>query len=108
MTATYAVDEQPHRHPLLPGAQPHAIREHLLPEDQPLFEAAYEQALADAKKSMDLTGLFETLEQWRCAAVLQSDPAKFRHAVRRAAELLTGQPVPEDEPFSVTRRKAGM
>lgn len=108
-TATYALDEQPQRgHPLLPGAAPRAIREHLLPEDREQFDAAYAQALAEAKASLDLTGLFETLEQWRRIAVLQSDREKFRHAVRRAAELLTGEPVPDDEPFAVTRAKAGM
>lgn len=64
MTATYAVDEQPHGHPLLPGASPADIRAHLLPEDRAQFDTAYAQALADAKQSLDLTGLFETLEQW--------------------------------------------
>lgn len=108
-TATYALDEQPQRgHPLLPGAAPRAIREHLLPEDCEQFDAAYGQALIEAKQSLDLTGLFETLEQWRCIAVLQSDPENFRRVARRAAELLTGEPSPEDEPLAVTRAKAGM
>ncbi|MCY7343768.1 MAG: hypothetical protein LH603_18550 [Pseudonocardia sp.] len=48
------------------------------------------------------------VEHWRRNAVLQSDPAAYRHAVRHAAELLTGQPIPEDEPLDVTRAKAGM
>lgn len=109
MTATYAVDEQPPSgHPLRPGAAPHDIRDGLLPEDRDQFDAAYDQALADARKTLDLTSLFTTLEQWRRLAVLQSDRANYRHAVRRAAELLTGEPVPDDEPLSVTRRKAGM
>ena len=108
-TATYALAEQPPSgHPLLPGAAPHAIREALLPEDQPLFDAAYEQALVDAKASLDLTGLFKTLEQWRRIAVLQSDPDNFRRVARRVAEVLTGEPSPEDEPLAVTRTKAGM
>jgi flavin-binding protein dodecin len=109
VTATYAVDEQPPSgHPLRPGAAPHDIRQNLLPEDREQFDAAYEQALADARKTLDLTVLFKILEQWRRLAVLQSDRSGYRHAVRRAAELLTGEPVPEDEPLSVTRAKAGM
>ena len=93
---------------LRPGAAPRDIRQNLLPEDREQFDAAYGPALADARKSLDLTVLFKILEQWRRLAVLQSDPAGYRHAVRRAAELLTGEPVPEDEPLSVTRAKAGM
>jgi hypothetical protein len=36
-----------------------------------------------------------------------ADPDDFRRMVRRAAELLTGEPVPADEPPSVTCAKAG-
>ncbi len=109
MTATYAFDEQPQQgHPLRPGASPHDIRVALLPEDRELFDNAYAQALVEARQSLDLTELFKVLEQWRRTAVLQSDRSAFRHAVRRAAELLTGEAVPEDEPLSVTRVKAGM
>lgn len=34
LTATYADDEQPQRHPLTPGASPDHIRGALLPEDR--------------------------------------------------------------------------
>src|SRR5262249_43446855 len=109
VTATYAYDEQPRTgHPLLPGASPYHIRVNLLPEDRDQFEAEYREALADARESLDLTELFKMLEQWRRVALLQSNPTDFRRVVRRAAELLTGEPVPEDEPLAVTRVKAGM
>ena len=52
--------------------------------------------------------LFEALEHWRRVAVLQADRTDFTRVARRAAELLTGEPVPEDEPLSVTRVKAGL
>ena len=108
MTATYAYDAQPARgHPLLPGASPAAIRENLLPSDREQFDTAYEAALAESRRSLDLTELFKTLEHLRRTAVLQSDPRAYRNAVRRAAELLTGQPSPSDEPLAVTRAKAG-
>lgn len=96
------------RHPLARGASPEAIRSALLPEDRPAFDDAYATALAEARTSLDLTTLFTTLERWRATAVLQSDPARFRDVARRAAEKLTGQPSPEDEPMSVTRAKAGL
>jgi hypothetical protein len=109
MAATYAYDENPRQgHPLLPGATPHTIRASLLPEDGPRFDAEYEQALTTARESLDLTDLFKMLEQWRRLALLQSDPTRFRRVARRAAELLTGEPSPEDEPLAITRAKAGM
>jgi hypothetical protein len=109
VSAWYTYDEQPWAgHPLLPGAAPRDIRANLLPEDRDRFDAEYAQALADARDSLDLTGLFKTLEHWRRLAVLQRDPADFRRVVRRAAELLTGDSIPDDEPLSVTRAKAGM
>lgn len=109
MTATYAYDEQPSSgHPLRPGASPHNIRAALLPEDRATFDTAYERALAEARTSLDLTELFKTLEHWRRTALIQRDPREFRRVVRRAAELLTGEAVPVDEPLAVTRAKAGM
>ncbi|HEX9337556.1 MAG TPA: DUF6247 family protein [Pseudonocardiaceae bacterium] len=109
MTATYAYDEQPSSgHPLRPGASPHDIRAALLPDDRTKFDAAYERALAQARASLDLTELFRTLEHWRRTALIQSDPQDFRRVVRRVAESLTGEAVPDDEPLAVTRAKAGM
>jgi hypothetical protein len=109
VTATYSYDEQPSSgHPLRPGASPHDIRLALLPDDRAEFDAAYERALGQARASLDLTELFKTLERWRRAALIQHDPQDFRRVVRRAAELLTGEAVPADEPLAVTRAKAGM
>jgi hypothetical protein len=80
----------------------------LLPEDRAAFDAAYTAALDAARESLDLTTLFETLERWRRVAALQADRENFRRVARRAAELHTGEPVPADEPLSVTRAKAGL
>lgn len=65
-------------------------------------------SVADARVSLDLIALFEMLERWRRVALLQQDPARFHAVARRAAELLTGQPCPDDEPLVVTRAKAGI
>ncbi len=110
VTAMYSVDRDPpaRRHPLAKGASPEAIRSALLPQDQNEFDVTYEAALAEARTSRDLTGLFSMLERWRGIAALQSDPEVFRRVARRAAERLTGHPSPQDEPLAVTRAKTGM
>lgn len=110
VTASYASQEPPTGgHPLRPGASPGAIRAALLTdEDRARFDTDYEQALTAARQSLDLAELFETLEQWRRIAILQSDPENFRRVARRTAELLIGRPVPDDEPLTVTRAKAGL
>ena len=110
MSAMYSVDESSlgGRHPLAKGASPGAIRSALLAEDQAAFDVACDKALSDARDSLDLTLLFRMLERWRGIAVLQRDPAVFRRVARRAAEKLSGQPSPDDEPVAVTRAKASM
>ncbi|MBF6327595.1 DUF6247 family protein [Nocardia transvalensis] len=109
MTATWAYDDQPSSgHPLRPGASPQDIRSALLPEDRAQFDLAYTRALSCARDSLDLTELFRTLEHWRRVALLQSDREQYRRVVRRAAELLTGEQAPADEPLDATRTKAGM
>jgi hypothetical protein len=109
VTATYAFDERPPSgHPLRPGAAPAAIRAALLPADQAAFDAAYTAALAGAREQLDLSELFQMLERWRRLAVLQRDPEGYRRMVRRAAEAVTGGPVPADEPLEVTRARAGL
>jgi hypothetical protein len=105
----WAYDENPRSgHPLLPGASPAAIRAGLLPADRERFDAAYAEALAQARESLDLTELFRCLEHWRGVALLQSYPADYWQVVRRVAEALTGRPAPDDEPLEVTRARAGL
>ena len=109
VTALWSFDEQPRTgDPLRPGAAPAAIREALLPEDRPVFDAAYRRALATAHDSLDLTELFRQLEHWRRVALLQREPDRFTSIARRAAERLTGEPVPADEPLAQTRRRTGL
>jgi Family of unknown function (DUF6247) len=109
VTALWSFDEQPRTgDPLLPGASPAAIRDALLPDDQTAFDAAYQEALSHARESLELTELFRTLEQWRRLALLQRDPQRFSSVIRRAAERLTGEPIPDGEPLERTRRRAGL
>lgn len=93
---------------LAKGASPASISAALLPEDRTAFDDAYEHALDQAGRDYDLAALHATLENWRRQAIAQSDPDAFRLMVRRAASFYSGQPVPADEPFAVTRAKAGM
>lgn len=93
---------------LAAGASPAAIRSGLFVEDRPEFDAAYSAALDEARRTYELAPVHEVLEQWRRRAILQSDPEAFRRSVRRAAEFYTGEPVPDGEPFEVTRANAGL
>ncbi|HEY2223742.1 DUF6247 family protein [Actinomycetospora sp.] len=109
MTAAEHVEEGPtSEHPLLIGTSPKTITDHLFPEDRTRFNADYESALDDARRTYDLTGVHQVVEHWRQVAVLQSDPASFRESVRAVAEIVTGVPTPQGESFEVTRQKAGM
>ncbi len=109
VTASWSFDEHPRTgDPLLPGAAPAAIRDALLPPDRTAFETAYQHALTRAREDLDLTELFQTLEHWRRLALLQRDPDRFTSIARRAAERLTGTPVPKNEPLAQTRRRAGI
>jgi hypothetical protein len=107
MTAS-APSERPHDSSLAPGASPAAIHRNLFPEDRVAFLGAYEAALERARSTLHLDPVHDVLEEWRGRAVLQSDPAAFRRAVHRAAQFFTGHPVPDDEPFEVTRAHAGL
>lgn len=110
VTATDRRDEPPagSAHPLAPGASPRAIAAALLDADREQFLGEYDRVMEESRRSRDLTAVHEMLEHWRGIAALQADPKRFRRAVRRAAEVLSGAPVPADEPFEQTRAKAGM
>jgi Family of unknown function (DUF6247) len=109
VTASWSFDEQPRTgDPLRPGATPAAIRDGLLAEDRAVFDAAYQRSLATARDTLDLTELFRCLEHWRRLALLQRDPSRFASIVRRAAERLSGEAIPSEEPLSNTRRRAGL
>jgi hypothetical protein len=108
MTASASSDGSPRSRSLGEGASPGTIRAALFPEDRELFDQAYARALDDARRTYELAAVHETVEEWRRRAIAQSDPEAFRRTVRRAAEFFSGEPVADDEPFAVTRAKAGM
>jgi hypothetical protein len=80
--------------PPLPGAKPREIRASLHPEYREEFDRDYREALAEAGRTLDLEGIYDTLEHWRMRSWITRDKQEHRRVVRRAVELLTGQERP--------------
>jgi flavin-binding protein dodecin len=91
--------------PLPEGAGPRAIRAALLAEEREEFDQAYRRALAEAADTLELAGVLEVLEHWRRRAIISADPQAYRRMLRRAAELLSGDEVPEDEPLAQLKER---
>ena len=72
------------------------------------FDEAFRGAIDAARSTYDLDPVYEVVEQWRRIAVLQTDPAAFRRTMRVAAEMATGEPSSEDEPWETALSKAGL
>ena len=89
----------------LPGATPREVRAALRPEFRAQFDQDYRAALEEAGRTLELAGVLDTVEHWRTRAWITRDPAEHRRVVRRAAELLTGQTPPADEPVAVTEAR---
>jgi hypothetical protein len=86
----------------LPGATPREVRAALHPEYREEFDRDYRDALDAAGQTLELAGLYDTLEHWRMRSWITRDKQEHRRVMRRAAELLTGTLPPEDEPVAVT------
>jgi hypothetical protein len=108
MTAAARNEPGSQPHPLVRGASPAVVRRWLFPHDADRFLIEYRAALDEARISLDLEPVLEVVERWRQIAVLQTDPAAYRRTLRRAAELATGEPSPDDEPLEVTSARAGL
>ena len=100
---------QPHPIPAIPalpeGAGPRAIRAALIAEEREEFDQAYRRALAEAADTLELAGVLDTLEQWRRRAIISADPQAYRRMLRRVAQLLSGDEVPEDEPLAQLKER---
>lgn len=86
----------------LSGATPAEVRAALRPEYRVEFDRDYQEALAEAGRSLDLAGVHDTVEHWRRRSWITRDEHEHRRVVRRAVELLTGEEPPADEPVAVT------
>jgi hypothetical protein len=87
------------------GATPREVRDALHPEYREEFDRDYRAALDEASESLDLACVLETVESWRRRCWFTRDRDSYREAMRRAAELLTGEVPPEDEPVAVTEAR---
>jgi hypothetical protein len=109
MSATAALGPEPD-----PGGTPRAIRAALLPEEVGDFDRAWRAALAEAAETLDLTGVYKTLENWRrIARMTQADPEAHRRMLRQAEHTLrTGElpagSVPIDEVKALIRERLGL
>lgn len=108
MTASWSIDAEPPATPLAAGASPEAIHAALDEPDRARFREALDAASEAMRRDLDLTPVFEVLEEFRRLAILQSDRVAYRRVVRAAAAMATGQESPTDEAFEVTRAKAGL
>ncbi|WP_433798155.1 DUF6247 family protein [Actinomycetospora sp. CA-084318] len=108
MTASWSIDAEPPTTPLGAGASPEAIHAALDGPDQERFRRALDAASERMRRDLDLTPVFTVLEEFRRLALLQRDRSAYHRVVRAAAALATGQESPVDEPFEVTRSKAGL
>lgn len=91
-------------------ASPAQVRAALIPEEAAEFEREWGAVMASATERLDLTEVFETLESWRRVARLTAAAGAEAHRgmYRRAAERLTGKPVPADEALDETKARLGL
>jgi hypothetical protein len=91
-------------------ASPAEVRAALLPEEQPVFDREYQQALEVAGKTLLLDELNSTLEAWRRIAwMTQSDPAAHRRMLAQVETTLrTGQAPPGTVPWSQLKAELGL
>ena len=89
----------------LPGATPREIRAALRPEFREEFDKDYRAALEEAGRTLELEAVHDTLEHWRRRSWITREPAEHRRVVRRAAELLSGELPPADEPVAITETR---
>jgi hypothetical protein len=91
-------------------ATPAKIRAALLPEEQPIFDREYGNALDAARSSLRLDELNETLETWRRIAwMTQADPAAHRRMLAQVEHALrTGETPPGTAPWTELKARLGL
>lgn len=95
--------------PPFADASPAQVRAALLPEEQADFDREWRAALAEAAESFSLDAVDRTLQAWRRIAwSTQTDPARHQRMLRAAAQRLTGEQIPADEPVEQTKARLGL
>lgn len=75
---------------LPPDTTPTAIRDALIDEERVDFEHAYQAAMAEATRTLDLTGVLDVLRNYHRIAWLtqRQGPAAHRRMLDKASEIL--------------------
>lgn len=81
---------------LPPDASPRAISEALIDEERAEFERDYQEAMAEASRTLDLTRVLDVLRSWRRIAWItqRQGPEAHRRMLDVASRLLAGEDVP--------------
>lgn len=96
--------------PSFVDASPAEVRAALIPEEAAEFDQQWREVMARATETLDLSEVLQTLESWRRVARLTAAAGADRHRemYRRAAALLTGEDLPENEPLPSTKARLGL
>lgn len=84
-------------------ASPREVRAALIPDEVDDFDRQWRAALAEAAESLDLAGVFETLDAWRRRATIiqHLGPDDYRRMLAQAEHTLrTGEPPPGTKAYT--------
>lgn len=86
------------------------MRAALIPEEAREFDDQWRAAMTEATETLDLNPVLALLESWRRVAWITAESGHDAHRrmYRRAAQLLSGDPVTTDEPLLRTKARLGL
>lgn len=90
---------------LPPGTSPAAIRDALIDEEQAEFEQAYQEAMAEATNTLDLTRVLDVLRTYHRIATLTQRQGRQAHRrmLDKVAEIQRTGRNPDGVPFEEVR-----
>lgn len=92
-------------------ASPWEIRAALIPEEQADFDRTWHAAMDKATETLDLTGVFETLDSWRHHAMIAEDLGRngYRQWLAQIEQRArTGESPPGSVPWSQLKAELGL
>lgn len=92
-------------------ASPRQIRDALIPEEATEFDRDWQETMASATETFDLTKLFESLEHWRRHAVITNELGhdRYRDMLARAEHRLrTGERAPDAVSWTELKAELGL
>ena len=103
------LDPRPRRVPFADASAAQVLAA-LIPEEAREFDEQWPAAMTEATETLDLNPVLALLESWRRVAWITAESGRDAHRrmYRRAAQLLSGDPVPTDEPLLRTKARLGL